>query len=52
MSERPQASVVMDSLLLGGTYDRPELAKLWGYQDWHAIGRDSGRVRTCWSVPD
>lgn len=27
------------SLLPGEEYERPYLAKLWGYQDWHAIGR-------------
>lgn len=26
-------------LLLGEEYDRPYLADIWGYQDWHAIGR-------------
>lgn len=28
-----------DSLILGEEYDRPFLAKLWGYESWHAIGR-------------
>jgi hypothetical protein len=31
--------VYFDSLEPGEVYDRPELAALWGYKDWHAIGR-------------
>lgn len=31
--------VSMERLLLGEAYDRPFLAQLWGYRDWHAIGR-------------
>jgi 5-methylcytosine-specific restriction enzyme A len=31
--------VSFDSLVPGEVYDRPYLAKLWGYQDWHALGR-------------
>jgi 5-methylcytosine-specific restriction protein A len=31
--------VTFDRLVLGEQYDRPELATMWGYQDWHAIGR-------------
>ena len=31
--------VLVDSLELGEQYERPELAALWGYKDWHAIGR-------------
>ena len=31
--------VEFESLLIGEEYGRPELAKLWGYRDWHAIGR-------------
>lgn len=26
-------------IFVGQSYDRPMLAKLWGYQDWHAIGK-------------
>ena len=33
------ANVTFDRITLGEQYDRPELAALWGYQDWHAIGR-------------
>jgi hypothetical protein len=33
------ANVTFDRIALGEQYDRPELATLWGYQDWHAIGR-------------
>lgn len=32
-------AVTWDALLIGETYGRPELAALWGYRDWHAIGR-------------
>jgi hypothetical protein len=32
-------SVTFDGLVVGGTYERPELAAMWGYKDWHAIGR-------------
>jgi hypothetical protein len=32
-------AVHCDTLLLGQTYSRPELAALWGYRDWHAVGR-------------
>lgn len=31
--------VLFDRLIFGEAYDRPELAELWGYEDWHAIGR-------------
>lgn len=31
--------MIFDGVLLGEEYDRPFLAELWGYQDWHAIGR-------------
>lgn len=31
--------VFFDSLEPGEVYGRPELAALWGYKDWHAIGR-------------
>jgi 5-methylcytosine-specific restriction enzyme A len=31
--------ITFDDLVLGEAYDRPHLAKLWGYTDWHAIGR-------------
>jgi 5-methylcytosine-specific restriction protein A len=31
--------VYFDSLEPGEIYGRPELATLWGYKDWHAIGR-------------
>jgi 5-methylcytosine-specific restriction protein A len=31
--------VYFDGLFAGEAYDRPELAKMWGYKDWHAIGR-------------
>lgn len=26
-------------MVVGQSYGRPMLAKLWGYQDWHAIGK-------------
>jgi 5-methylcytosine-specific restriction protein A len=26
-------------LIVGEQYERPELAEMWGYRDWHAIGR-------------
>lgn len=28
-----------DALRVGDNYDRPFLARLWGYRDWHALGR-------------
>jgi 5-methylcytosine-specific restriction enzyme A len=31
--------VTVDGLELGTPYSRPELAQLWGYKDWHALGR-------------
>lgn len=31
--------VTFESLIVGQSYDRPELARLWGYAAWHAIGR-------------
>lgn len=31
--------ISLDSLVIGQEYDRPFLANLWGYRDWHAIGR-------------
>jgi 5-methylcytosine-specific restriction protein A len=31
--------ITFERLVLGGTYERPTLAKLWGYKDWHALGR-------------
>src|SRR5215203_1400695 len=31
--------VSMDTLLPGEEYDRPYLARLWGYDSWTAIGR-------------
>ena len=31
--------VSFDKLKVGGSYSRPELAKLWGYRGWSAIGR-------------
>lgn len=31
--------ISFDRVLLGEQYERPELAQLWGYRDWHAIGR-------------
>ena len=27
------------TLKVGQSFSRPTLAKLWGYQDWHAIGK-------------
>lgn len=33
------ANVTFDRLALGEQYDRPELAAMWGYRDWHALGR-------------
>ncbi len=32
-------SVNLDKLILGEAYDRPYLANLWGFEDWHAISR-------------
>lgn len=32
-------SVDFSKIVIGGQYDRPTLARLWGYSDWHAIGR-------------
>lgn len=29
----------MDILTIGKEYDRPDLAQLWGYSDWHGFGR-------------
>ncbi|MEA4827314.1 MAG: hypothetical protein VB130_11895, partial [Clostridium sp.] len=31
--------VSFDSLIIGNKYDRPFLAKLWGYTDYHGIAR-------------
>lgn len=31
--------VTLDSLVIGNEYDRPELARLWGYETFHALGR-------------
>jgi hypothetical protein len=31
--------VTFEQIKLGNEYDRRTLAALWGYQDWHAIGR-------------
>ena len=31
--------ISFSNLVPGEVYDRPELAELWGYEDWHAIGR-------------
>lgn len=31
--------VTFGELIVGHKYERPDLAKLWGYKDWHAIGR-------------
>lgn len=31
--------ISLDTLVIGNTYDRPYLASLWGYKDWHAIGK-------------
>lgn len=28
-----------DGLVVGRQYTRPVLAEMWGYRDWHAIGR-------------
>ena len=28
-----------ERLVLGDPYERPFLAELWGYGDWHALGR-------------
>ena len=32
-------TISFEQIFLGEQYDRPELARLWGYKDWHAIGR-------------
>jgi 5-methylcytosine-specific restriction enzyme A len=31
--------VSFDQLAIGESYERPHLADVWGYEDWHAIGR-------------
>jgi hypothetical protein len=31
--------VTFEKLVIDKKYDRPELSILWGYKDWHAIGR-------------
>ncbi|MBN3407950.1 hypothetical protein CJF15_02020 [Clostridium botulinum] len=31
--------ISFDSLIIGNTYNRPYLAKLWGYKDFHGIAR-------------
>lgn len=31
--------VEFDNLVIHQVYERPFLAKLWGYKSWHAIGR-------------
>lgn len=38
----PQTSepkVAFDKLTAGQSYDRPQLAEIWGYDDWHGFGR-------------
>lgn len=35
------AQISFEQILLGEQYERPELATIWGYRDWHAIGRGS-----------
>jgi hypothetical protein len=37
--EPTRPRVVFDNLLIGDTYNRKDLARLWGYRAWHAIGR-------------
>ena len=32
-------NIDFQTLVVGQSYSRPTLAKLWGYQDWHAIGK-------------
>lgn len=32
-------NIDIKKLIVGQSYGRPALAKLWGYQDWHAIGK-------------
>lgn len=34
-----QPRVTFDALIIGHSYDRPQLAKIWGYDDWHGFGR-------------
>ncbi len=31
--------VTFEAIDVGKEFDRPQLAQLWGYKDWHAIGR-------------
>ena len=31
--------ISFSNLIPGEVYDRPELAELWGYEEWHAIAR-------------
>jgi len=32
-------TITFSNLVVGEEYERPYLAKLWGYRDWHGIGR-------------
>ncbi len=32
-------AIVFEDLVLGEQYERPFLAQLWGYRDWHALAR-------------
>ena len=32
-------NIDLEQLVVGQSYGRPTLARLWGYQDWHAIGK-------------
>jgi len=34
--------VTFDSLQIGTQYDRPYLAQVWGYEDFHAIAKGAG----------
>ena len=37
--ESTKPNVNLEQLQIGQQYERPQLAKMWGYRDWHATGR-------------
>ena len=36
---RPQTMISFDTIEIGVEYDRPELARIWGYQGFQAISK-------------